>query len=406
MGCFGSRLDKRRDAAGDWNTVGTQFVGGEAHEFDKFPFDRVLWGLDTKVEPDTHFDIGDDMAANNEDQMKAVYKHIKELSTKYHKEAADIAKSGKDSLIGGKWKASEVEAHWADFQAKFAEHSGLEEAAAEKKEGEEDAKDVEMSGGEEEDAEKKADPEMVGMGEMAGAASPFKYEEDARDYAGFKNLPALLLRNLIVNGSIFDRTKVTAVKWEFNSEKGPADAAWNQVAALVSAAAAKATTTEATIFISGWAGAEDKLSVDDIAGKSKNIHFPWVSVGWASAEEAVAAFEHGPQPKNAGDLHKVLFEVEKAAAFQFVNCRQVAHRLNGSIEAAGVAGDNGVTTYKVVAAAISAQSVADWTAALAAAGAAGAAGADKADDKKEEDAEKKDEGEAEKKDEGEMEKAE
>ena len=42
MGCFSSRFDRRNSLAGDLNTVGLQFVGGEDHTFDLFPFDRVL----------------------------------------------------------------------------------------------------------------------------------------------------------------------------------------------------------------------------------------------------------------------------------------------------------------------------------------------------------------------------
>jgi len=46
MGCASSRFDRRNDNHGDLNTVGLQFVGGEDHEFDEFPMDRVAWGYD------------------------------------------------------------------------------------------------------------------------------------------------------------------------------------------------------------------------------------------------------------------------------------------------------------------------------------------------------------------------
>lgn len=41
MGCGSSRFDRRNKHAGDLNTVSLQFVGGESHEFDRFPYDRV-----------------------------------------------------------------------------------------------------------------------------------------------------------------------------------------------------------------------------------------------------------------------------------------------------------------------------------------------------------------------------
>ena len=134
------------------------------------------------------------------------------------------------------------------------------------------------------------------------STDPHKYSGDARDYKTWKNFPALLLRNMIVNESFFDEAKVNAVAWEFNPTKGPDCADWNTACALVSAAAAKATNTSQTVWISGWAGAEDHLSLQDIAGKTKNIHFPWISLGWATQEEAVSALVHTPEPKNKGDL--------------------------------------------------------------------------------------------------------
>lgn len=387
MGCFGSRLDKRADSV-NWNTAGTQFVGGEANEFDKFPFDRVLWGLDAKKECAEHFDIGDDMAANNEDQIKAAYKHVMDLASKHSKDAEDKAKGDKDVQINGKWKASEVAAHWKDTIEQFEKHTGLkEEKEGEKKEGEGE-KEMEMEGGDE--MEKEADPEGAKGMESAGE-SPFKYEGDSRDYAGWKNFPALLLRNMIVNGSFFDEAKANAVAWEFSPNKGPDCKDWNNACALVSAAAAKATTSAQTVWISGWAGEEDHLSLQDIAGKSKAIHFPWVSVGWATQEEAVNALKFGPEPKNKGDLHQVLFEVSDAAAFKFVECRLVCHRLNGTIDAVGESKEGGLTHYKVAAVALEAQTVAEWEKARAAPAAT--------DDKKEDDKKEDDKMEEEKKEE-------
>ena len=42
MGCGGSRLDKRNKASNDYNTVGVQFVGGEANESDCCPVDKIV----------------------------------------------------------------------------------------------------------------------------------------------------------------------------------------------------------------------------------------------------------------------------------------------------------------------------------------------------------------------------
>ena len=42
MGCGGSRFDKRNKASNDYNTVGVQFVGGEANIPDCCPFDKIV----------------------------------------------------------------------------------------------------------------------------------------------------------------------------------------------------------------------------------------------------------------------------------------------------------------------------------------------------------------------------
>lgn len=52
MGCFGSRFSKRAAESDDLNTVGLQFVGGEAHAHDGAPCDIfVLSVLDADKKP-------------------------------------------------------------------------------------------------------------------------------------------------------------------------------------------------------------------------------------------------------------------------------------------------------------------------------------------------------------------
>jgi len=42
MGCGGSRFDKRNKASNDYNTVGIQFIGGEANAPDCCPVDKIV----------------------------------------------------------------------------------------------------------------------------------------------------------------------------------------------------------------------------------------------------------------------------------------------------------------------------------------------------------------------------
>ena len=46
MGCFGSRFDKRASVSGDLNTVGLQFIGGEAHEPTGYPVDWFIMAVE------------------------------------------------------------------------------------------------------------------------------------------------------------------------------------------------------------------------------------------------------------------------------------------------------------------------------------------------------------------------
>jgi len=312
-----------------------------------------------------------------------------------HIKAADANKSDdKTVILHDKWNAKDVLAHWKDTVEQFKKHSGFEPPA------------MEMEGGDEMMMEGMEGMDMAAMNMDAvdpGAGmesmektvpNPFVYDKDARDYAGFKNFPALLLRNMIVNASIFDEAKATAIGWEFNPQSGPKKGELASAAALISAAASKAVKGEQTVWFSAFVGAQDKLSLDAVHTGSKKIHFPWISVGWATKEEAVNAFAHSPAPGGKGlmgdmmggvgkagalltfgmvggddELHQVVFEVEKAAAFQFLDCRWVVHRLNGTIEAAATKEDK-ISIYKMTAAALAPQTVKQWEESKTAAAAA------------------------------------
>ena len=59
MGCFSSRFDKRKANCTDLNTVAMQFVGGEAHQIDWCPVDKVVtkYGGDALEELPEHFKV-------------------------------------------------------------------------------------------------------------------------------------------------------------------------------------------------------------------------------------------------------------------------------------------------------------------------------------------------------------
>lgn len=202
---------------------------------------------------------------------------------------------------------------------------------------------------------------MEGMAmETMSKPSPFTYDKDERKYDGWNNVAAALLRNMLVNPVFGDMVKAAAVSAEYNHEKGAKNfSELSSAAALVSAAAAKAASGENNVFISGYVDKDSFEALGDLVKEGNDIHFPFVTAGWGSKDEAVNAFDHTSiNPKKKDDYKKVLFEVTGAASFTFAGCRQICHRLNGKITGGEAADD--IFVYKVEAKKLEAQTVAEW----------------------------------------------
>jgi len=220
-----------------------------------------------------------------------------------------------------------------------------------------------MEGGDEAAAEGDA-MVMEGMKmEMEGSMqkpNPFAYDKDERKYDGWNNVAASLLRNMLVNPVFGDMMKANAVAWEYNHEKGASTYPdLTRAAALVSAAAAKAATGENNVFISGYIDNDSQEALKDLVADKQSVHFPFVTAGWGSKDDAVNAFDHTPiNPKKKDSYVKVLFEVTGAPSFTFAGCRQIVHRLNGEITG-GDAADN-IFVYQVKATKVEPQTVAEW----------------------------------------------
>ena len=101
MGCFGSRFDKRNSVADDLNTVAFQFVGGEAHENDYCPIDKIAFHYGAQKEPSEWSKIAAMKATDEEFAKKialeldaALTKHLNWLKSEY---------GDKDVYVGGKY---------------------------------------------------------------------------------------------------------------------------------------------------------------------------------------------------------------------------------------------------------------------------------------------------------------
>jgi len=410
MGCASSRFDKRNKCSGDLNTVGLAFVGGEAHEFDNFPIDRVGWAMDKTKEIADTLPCEADMTAGDETITTEIYKKAftalsakcAELDKKYGS-AAD----GKTQYVDNKYDSKDALGDLKRCVDFLKEKSGItveaaggekkEEATDEKKEegGEGDKKDDEAGeneGGEEADgaAEGEKAPE-----EMA-KENPHKYDGDSYVYDGWAKVPAAFLKQFIVSPYVGDLVKADAINFEFNPEKAKVTD-FTAIAGLVGHAVNKSAADGQNVWLSGYVGEEDMLALKDISegeNASKKIHFPFLTYGWASKDEALQALALLTPQK--GTYHKVLFEVTGAKALKFVDCRLVCHRLNGTIDAAAEFDETDkINHFKVAAVAIEEKTIEQWKKDVEA---AAAAAAEAAKAKKEEGEKKDDAGEGEKKD--------
>jgi hypothetical protein len=393
--------------------VGLAFIGGDKdHPYDLFPCDRVSWANDTTKEIADSCPV-EGMAATNEELTTAAYK--KAMAALEAEHAALTKKFGscadvKKPLVRNRYPCDEAIKQLADAIAFLKDKSGIviEEAKAEemgaameeKKEGEEEKKDeaAEMEGGDEMMMEEmKADDMMAAMEKI----NPHKYESDGYDYAGWAKVPAAMLRCMIVCPFAGDIIKAEALNFEMNHEKAKADkCAFVGLCGMLGHSLSKEQTGDSEFYLSGRITPNDQAALDDICkGDSplKAIHFPFCTFGWASQDEALQALALERDIGIKGDYHEVVFKVTGAKSMKFVDCRQVAHKINGAINAAPGDAVDGVTTYEVTAVPIETQTIEAWKAEVAAR--AAAAAAPKEEEKKEGDMEEKKEGEEEKKDE-------
>lgn len=411
MGCFSSRFDKRVSAyTSDLNTVGLAFIGGDKdHPYDLFPIDRVGWANDQAKEITDSCPV-DGMAAANEELTKAAYKvSFAALQAEHDKlvKKYGTASDAKVQIVNNRYKSNEAIKNLADAIAFLKENSGIETdapAAEDKKEGEEkkeeeakpEGEGAEMEGGEEGEAEAKPEGEgaaaVMGMAEAAALENPHKYEGDAADYKGWANVPSALLRCMIVCPMVGDIIKAEVLQWELNYNKAKVGSYTGLAGMIGHAVSGKQDGTE-DFYLAGHVTANDAAALTDITtgdAPMKAIHFPFITVGWKSEEEARKALAWDGQDIK-GDYSKVLFKVTGAKSMNFVGCRQVAHKINGTIGAAGNEAD-GVTLYEVTAAHMETKTVKQWDDDVKAAAAAALAAKDvapkmegdaAADDKKE-----------------------
>lgn len=212
MGCFGSRFDKRKGTADDFNSVGIQYIGGAGAKMDKCPLDAVCLMYGENKEVEEWLKVGPLTMTAEEEGKKIAQEAWRALcqQAKYL-----------DGEYGGKEKVQYV-------NGKYAHTDAIEQINAVKAFLKENNEDIEFP---EEEKKEEAMMEAAMMeGEMAAEGEemameggdemmmekPDLYAGDSADYKGWANLPALFLRCMTVHPYFGDIVKSSLVYYEFN----------------------------------------------------------------------------------------------------------------------------------------------------------------------------------------------
>ena len=192
--------------------------------------------------------------------------------------------------------------------------------------------------------------------------SPEKYDADDYAYGGWETVPAIFLKQAIVNPYWGDLVKGNIISWEFTPKKHT-DSTWNAAAGYISSFIATSARTDQEAFFSGYLGDDDLASLKGIA-KDGPILFPGWIQGWKTKEEAAAYIANINVENNKAHLNKVIFHVSNASTLGFASCRLVAHRLQGKVQENK--DEDGTTLFTVTGEPHNDQTIADWVAAEAA----------------------------------------
>ena len=324
MGCFGSRFDKRCSVADDLNTVAFQFVGGEANENDYCPIDKIAFKYGEEKEPADWAKVAAGMKASDEEWGKKVALELDAALTKHAKWLeSEYGTPDKDAYVGGKYELKDAKAQIDAVKAHLREKCNNVGDYPVDEVKEEPAMDAEMM----EMMEMMEDAPMEEGGEEMTMAKEDLYASDSGSYDGWENLPALILRNYVVNPYFGDLVKRDIISGEFKPSS-PKHAEFVSAAVMVGMALDATESAEKDIFFAGYLGAEDMESLKGIA-ENGNILFPGVVAAWASEEEAVKNSFGEMHGKN--EVSKVVFTT-KTKVHSAIVCREFVYRFNAKVE--------------------------------------------------------------------------
>lgn len=324
MGCFGSRFDKRCSVADDLNTVCYQFVGGEANENDYCPIDKIAFKYGEEKEPAEWAKVAAGMKATDEELGKKVALELDAALTAHAKWLdSEFGTPDKAVYVGGKYELKDAKAQIAAVKAHLREKcNNVGDYPADEVKEEPAADMMEMM-----EMMEEAAVEMEGGDEMDMMAKEDLYASDSGAYDGWENLPALILRNYVVNPYFGDLIKRDIISAEFKPSS-PKHKEFVSAAVMVGMALDATEATEKDIYFAGYLGEEDIASLKGIE-ENGNILFPGVVAAWASEEEATKHGFNELHGKNA--VSKVCFH-GKTKVHSAVVCREFVYRFNAKVE--------------------------------------------------------------------------
>lgn len=404
MGCMGSRFDKRKDASGDMNTVGLQFMGGEGNVPDMCPVDRLVMAYVGEGK-----ELADVIKPEDEEFAKKVAGETYNACVAYERWLkSEYGEDGeKKVLVGDKHDLKDALANLKSVQdAIVAAGFDVAPKEEEKKEGDmamegEMAMEAEMmEGGEDMDGEMAMDAMMAAANDL--------YKDDAEDYAGSANLGKLLLAQSVKAPYFGDLIKRQLVIAEFDSvatgfgglslpkveipevpmpevpgvplpAKKPKDTVFAGASAVISAYVDSAEGDAKDIWFSGFAGDEDLEALKGLAGEKGPIVFPGWLAGWRSEEDAKANVgTYGGSQAGA----KVIFKIN-AKCLEAVVCRSFIQRLSATVDSHEEA--DGWNSFALTEKPFTATTIAAWNAAQGAAPAEAAPAEEKKEEEKKEE---------------------
>jgi hypothetical protein len=324
MGCFGSRFDKRCSVADDLNTVCYQFVGGEANENDYCPIDKIAFKYGDEKEPAEWAKVAAGMKATDEELGKKVALELDAALTAHAKWLdSEFGTPDKAVYVGGKYELKDAKAQIAAVKAHLRDKcNNVGDYPADEVKEEPAAEEMMMEMMEEAAVEMEGGDEMDMM-----MAKEDLYASDSGAYEGWENLPALILRNYVVNPYFGDLIKRDIIAAEFKPSS-PKHKEFVSAAVMVGMALDATESAEKDIHFAGYLGEEDIASLKGIE-ENGNILFPGVVAAWASEEEATKHGFNELHGKNA--VSKVCFHA-KTKVHSSVVCREFVYRFNAKVE--------------------------------------------------------------------------